>query len=73
MFAGIFVTERDDESFSHQHTSTLSKLSHQLSVCASEERALRVLREEECEEMENVEKQKRKLTKQNRELDHSKY
>ena len=71
-FAGIFVTERDDESFHHQHASTMSKLSHQLSVCASEECALRVLREEECEEMENVEKQKRKLTKQNRELNLSK-
>lgn len=61
---GIFVTEQDDEVFNEKVEQATDLLCKQKRLYEDEERALRVLREEEAEDFERIEVEKRKRRKQ---------
>ena len=67
-FSGILVTEKDSESFDSQISYVTQLLTNQRKIYEDEERALRVLREEETEEFNRVENEKRKKQKKSRKL-----
>jgi len=65
-FLGILVSPEDDENFMRKIDEATSLLSQQKQIYEDEERALRVLREEEAEDFERNEVEKRKRRKQKR-------
>ena len=66
--SGILVTSKDTERFDEKVSGIITLLSKQVEIYQDEEKALRVLREEEAEELDRVEREKRKKRKQTRML-----
>ncbi|XP_057302135.1 programmed cell death protein 7-like [Hydractinia symbiolongicarpus] len=66
IYKGILVIEKDDEEFNSKIAEVIKLLSDQKQTYEAEEKALRVLREEEAEQLKRVEDEKRKKQKQNR-------
>ena len=66
--SGILVTSKDTERFDEKVSGIITLLSKQVEIYQDEEKALRVLREEEAEELDRVEREKRKKRKQTRKL-----
>ena len=65
-FSGILVTSKETEAFEEKINNAIELLNEQKRVYEDEEKALRVLREEEVEDFEQKEKEKRKKRKQKR-------
>ena len=63
-FTGILVTGKENEIFENKIREGVALLEQQTKVYEAEERALRVLREEEVEDFERNENEKRKKRKQ---------
>lgn len=63
-FTGILITSKENEIFENKIGEGVALLEQQTKVYEAEERALRVLREEEVEDFERNENEKRKKRKQ---------
>ena len=63
-FTGILITSKENEIFENKIREGVALLEQQTKVYEAEERALRVLREEEVEDFERNENEKRKKRKQ---------
>lgn len=61
---GILVTSKENEIFENKVEEGIALLEQQARVYEAEERALRVLREEEVEDFERNENERRKKRKQ---------
>lgn len=63
VLVGVFVTEQDNENFNKKVDEATDLLRSQKRLYEDEEKALRVLREEEAEDFERIEVEKRKKRK----------
>ncbi|XP_065672523.1 histone-lysine N-methyltransferase, H3 lysine-79 specific [Hydra vulgaris] len=69
IYKGILPTENENISFDGTVSKAIELLKKQRKIYEDEEKALRVLREEETEEFNRLENEKQKKRKQNRRMD----